>query len=171
VAGCALFDGNVQVATTSPYTINTAVTGTKTLTVRATDVAGNTFTSPAKTITVAFRTCVLTSSRQATFLPTYTLRLTLCDQNGVNRSASNISLTALAIDGTRDPIFNFSGLPLNYRFRYVSSGRYYEYTFFTGGLARGAHTLSFTTQPVPSRNIGTVELNKLATNIAPFTLR
>ncbi len=171
VEGCALFDGNVQVATTSPYTINTAVTGTKTLTVRATDVAGNTFTSPAKTITVAFRTCVLTSSRQATFLPTYTLRLTLCDENGVNRSASNIALTALAIDGTRDPILNFSGLQLNYRFRYVSSGRYYEYTFFTGGLARGAHTLSFTTQPVPSRNIGTVELNKLATNIAPFTLR
>jgi hypothetical protein len=171
VSSCALFDGNVQVATSSPYTINTSVTGTKSLTVRATDTAGNTATSPARTLTIGFKTCVLTSSRQATFLPTYTLRLTLCDENGVNRSASNITLTALAIDGTRDPIFNFSGLPLNYRFKYVSSGKFYEYTFFIGGLARGAHTLSFTTQPVPSRSIGTVELNKLATNTAPFTLR
>jgi uncharacterized protein YjbI with pentapeptide repeats len=176
ITSCALLDGTSVVSSSSDgssktFTINTSVTGTKSLTVKATDTAGNTFTSPARTLTIGFKTCVLTSSRQGTILPTYTLRLTLCDENGVNRSASNITLTALAIDGTRDPIFNFSGLPLNYKFKYVSSGKYYEYTFYTGGLAKGTHTLSFTTQPVPSRNIGTVELDKLATNFAPFTLR
>ncbi len=174
VAACELLDGGTVVATASgsPYTINTSTTGTKTLTVRATDAAGNTFTSPAKTLTIGFKTCVLSTSSQSLLLPVYTMRLQLCDENGVNRSASNITLTALAIDGTRDPIFNFSGLPLNYRFKYVSSGKYYEYTFYTGGLARNVdHTLSFTTQPVPSRAIGVVELNKLATNTATFRLR
>jgi hypothetical protein len=122
-------------------------------------------------LTIGFRTCVLNTSFQSSILPIYTLRLTLCDAAGNNLSASNIALTALAIDGTRDPIFNFSGLPLNYRFTYNSSGKFYEYTFYIGGLARGAHTLSFTTQPVPSRSIGTVALNRLATNSAPFTLR
>ena len=171
VASCALFDGDVQVATTSPSTINTSTTGARTLTVKATDIAGNTFTSPAKTLTVGFKTCLLSSSSQWNFVPIYTLRLTLCDEKGANKSASNIALTALAIDGTRDPIFNFSGLPLNYKFKYVSSGNYYEYTYYVGGLAKGAHTLSFTTRPVPSRNIGTVALAKLATNSAPFTLK
>ena len=174
VAKCELLDGDAVVATNSatPHTINTSIAGTKTLTVRATDAAGNTFTSPAKTLTIGFNTCVLSTSSQSKVLPIYTMRLRLCDENGVNKSASNITLTALAIDSTRDPIFNFSGLPLNYRFKYVSSGKYYEYTFYTGGLARNVdHTLSFTTQPVPSRSIGIGELNKLATNTATFRLR
>ena len=171
VASCALFNGATEVATSSPFTINTSTTGTASLTVQAIDAAGNTFTTPATTLTIGLGTCVLNTSRQLFLLPIYTIRLTLCDAAGNNLSDPNLVLTALAINGTRDPIFNFSGLPLNYRFIYNSAGKFYEYSFFIGGLPRGDNTLSFTTQPVPSRGIGTVALNELATNTATFRLR
>ena len=82
----------------------------------------------------------MNTSTQSTVLPICTLRLRLCDAAGNNLSTSDIVLTALAINGTRDPIFNFSGLPLNYRFTYNATGRFYEYTFYIGGLPGGVDT-------------------------------
>jgi len=169
IATCELLRGSTVVAAASPAPINTSTSGSQTYTVRATDVAGNTSLPAATTVTVGYQTCLRDDSFQSRILPIYTLRLTLCDAAGNNLSSESIRLTALTINGTRDPIVNFSGLALNYRFVYNSSQKYYEYTFFIGGLPQD-NTLSFTTQPVPSRNIPTAALNALATNTATFRL-
>jgi hypothetical protein len=171
LASCELLDGSTVLATTSPATVPTTTPGTRTLTVRATDRAGNTFVTPAVTVTVGPRVCVRGDSFQWRILPLYTLRFTSCDAAGNNISSAATRFTALAVNGTRDPIVNFSGFQLTYDARFVSSGRFYEYTFFVGGLPRGDNSLSFTTSPVPSRAPGPAELDRLATNRVTFRLR
>jgi hypothetical protein len=47
----------------------------------------------------------------------------------------------------------------------------FSYTIKTTGLAKGNHTLYFTTLSVPDRDVPLEDLQGLATNSAPFKLK
>jgi uncharacterized protein YjbI with pentapeptide repeats len=173
VATCELLDGTTVIATTSPATIDTTTAGTRTLTVRATDGAGNTFVTAPVSVTVGYRFCLNynpNDARRAGSAVKISIRV--CDAAGTTVRVSGLTLTALTVDGTADP---GPGAPGNsnpeYTFTFdgVSS---YEYTIKTTGLSAGFHDLFFTTIPVPNRSsLSLAELQALATNSVPFRLR
>ncbi|HSL74129.1 MAG TPA: hypothetical protein VK853_06665, partial [Ilumatobacteraceae bacterium] len=178
VATCELLDGTTVddttvIATTSPATIDTTTAGTRTLTVRATDAAGNTFVSAPVSVTVGYRFCLNYNPNDAKRAGSaVTLSIRVCDASGATLRISGLTLTALTVDGDVDPgpgAPGGSNPEYTFRFDGVAS---YSYTIKTTGLSRGFHDLFFTTIPVPNRSsLELPELQALATNSVPFRLR
>ncbi|HSP28976.1 MAG TPA: hypothetical protein VLN74_10550, partial [Ilumatobacteraceae bacterium] len=174
LASCELFDGTSPVA--PPFTIDTSIAGTHQLTVRATDLAGRTTTSAPITVTVAtYGICLLYDPTQEKNIGSnYTIKLRLCDSQGRNLSARNITLTALTVDLNLDPGPNFSGKANDgYEFRYNASDASYIYNLDTTALSAGNHRLYFTTRQVPKpRPSDPATLNTyIDAAPAPFALR
>jgi hypothetical protein len=178
VASCQLLDGTTVIGTTTGTTIGqapvpTTTSGPRTLTVRATDLAGNTFTSPARTITVGMRFCLNYDPNDAKRIGSaYQVSIRPCDAAGTTLRLPAMTITALTVDRSIDPgpgapggsnpayVFTFDG---------VST---YTYTIKTTGLAAGFHQLYFTPTAVPNRSSLTVtQLQALATNSISFRLR
>jgi hypothetical protein len=72
----------------------------------------------------------------------------LCNAGGANLSSSGIVVTATAVDGDPAKAVSFAGANDGNRFSEGFWGpngdEAYRYWLDTGGLAAGAHTLSFT---------------------------
>jgi hypothetical protein len=176
VKSCELLLDNVVVSSTTTgasttFTFGTLTSGSHTLTVRATDNAGNSFTKPTTTFASGYRVCLLYDPTVAKSIgSTFAVKLRLCDAAGNNVSSSAIALTALTVDGRLDPGTNDAGNANNgYLFRWVSSDSSYIYNLKTNGLSAGKHLLYFTTQAVPNRN--NLPLSPLPTNGAKFALK
>jgi hypothetical protein len=129
--------------------IPTGTQGTRTVTVTATDNAGNTFTA-TDTFAVPYRVCLDYDPDQAKNIGSnYTIKLTLCDADGANLSSNRITLIAANIDGDPelDPGPNDSGNANDgYEFRYRSSGYIYNLDtsgFDTTKIGPGKHFLVF----------------------------
>jgi len=123
-----------------------AVGSTKTFTVTASDVAGNTWTRSV-TYSVGYAICLLYDPASASPLGgTVPIKLRLCDGAGNNLSAPSITLTGISLDGSGNPPPpNFSGNSNNgFQFRYDAKLKGYIYNFSSAGLAVGDHTLDFT---------------------------
>jgi hypothetical protein len=175
LASCELFDGTTRVAVGSPYTIDTSTPGTHRLTVTATDLVDRTTTSEVITVTVAYGICLLYDpTLEKNIGSNYTIKLRLCDSQGRNLSARNITLTALTVDQSDDPGPNFSGKANDgYEFRYNATDASYIYNLDTTRLDAGSHLLYFTTRPVPKpRPTDPNVLNSYVDAApAPFALR
>ncbi len=169
-------DGTVVGSTTTgaltTYTFGSLSFGTHTLSVRATDVAGNQAAVATTTTFVAgYRVCLLYDPTQAKSIgATYVVKLQLCDAAGHNLSSRNITLTALTIDGLLNPGTNDAGNANNgYLFRFSANDSSYIYNLKTNGLPPGTHRLYFTTQPVPDRS--GLPTSPPPTNAALITLK
>ena len=179
IKSCALLVNGTPVTSTTngsttSYTLNTTTAGTQSITVSATDNAGNTYTSAAVTFTVGYKICLLYDPAQAKNVGSnYSITIQLCDWHDNNLSSKDIALTALTIDGLTPTSPNYQGnANSGYLFRYVQSNRAYTYNLDTTGLPRGPHNLWFTTQPAPTpRPTDPAVLQTFATNSAPFTLK
>ena len=143
----------------------------RTVQVTATDNVGF-VTTVTKTITIGYRTCLNYNPNQPKQVGSaYQVSIRLCDANGVTIPTPGLTLTALTVDGTNDP---GPGAPggSNPAYTFAYDGTSYTYTVKTTGLSKGRHDLYFTVRPVPNRSSLTVpELQALATNSAPFTLK
>jgi uncharacterized protein YjbI with pentapeptide repeats len=173
LAACELLDGTTVIATTSPATIDTTTVGTKTLTVRATDVARNTFVTDPVSVSVGYRFCLNYNPNDAKRAGSaVSVSIRVCDATGTTLRISGLTLTALTVDGSVDPgpgAPGGSNPEYTFRFDGVSS---YSYTIKTTGLRAGFHDLFFTTVPVPNRSsLSLAQLQALATNSVPFRLR
>jgi len=141
-------------------------TGAHSATVAATDVAGNSFTTPAESFTTAYAVCLDYDPTQAKNVGSnYTIRIRLCDADGNNLSDRQIKLVAVSIDGTREPEPNDSGNANSlYKFRFQSDR--YVYNLNTTNLddltLNEIHTLDFSV----TEQDGTVSYG-----VAPFTLQ
>jgi hypothetical protein len=155
-------------------------TGSRTVTITATDNVGLA-TTVTRTLRVGWLTCLLyDATAEKNIGSNYTIKIQLCDQNGVNKSSNRIKLTALTIDGAIDPGPSFSGNSnTDYEFRFTRNDSSYTYNLDTTGLPAGIHQLYFTTEtvtcppPTPElpRGCTLAELQALATNSAEFRLK
>jgi hypothetical protein len=177
VDSCALLDGTTVLWSSesgeqTEYVIDTSQSGTKSLSVRAIDKVGNELTTTPQDIVVGFRTCLNYDPNKAKKAGSaYSISITLCDSDGTPVPASGITLTALTVDGMNDP---GPGAPGGSNPAYVFSNdgnSTFSYTIKTTGLAKGNHTLYFTTLSVPDRDVPLEDLQGLATNSAPFKLK
>ena len=126
---------------------NTASVGAKSFTVNATDVAGNT-SQQSVNYTVTYGVSPLFDQTKANKSgSTIPIKLDLVDASGVNRSASNIVVTATAVTrlsnnapgalqdpGNSNPDFNF---------RYDAAFGGYVFNLKTTGYATGTYRLDF----------------------------
>ena len=178
IATCKLFEGATERvgtaagATSGTYPIPaTNAVGPSSFTVVATDNAGNTFTSALTNVFIGLRICLNYNPNSAKNIGSaYSVSITLCDPNAP--PATNVTLTALTIDGTVDP---GPGAPggSNPAYAFTFDGRgSYSYTIKTTGLPIGRHDLYFTAALVANRGGLTVpQLQALATYSTPFTLK
>jgi uncharacterized protein YjbI with pentapeptide repeats len=182
LASCQLFDGTTVLATATPTNggsasgsavIPTTTSGQRTLTVLATDLAGNTFTTAPQTITVGLRFCLNynpTTPNKVGSAVTVSVRP--CDAAGVTLRLPALTLTALTVDRKLDPgpgAPGGSNPTYTFRFDGVST---YTYTIKTDGFPAGDRVLYFTTAPVPNRSsLSLAQLNAFPANEAPFRLR
>jgi len=116
-----------------------------TLTVTATDVAGNSATS-SQPFTVVYGVCPQYQvDNPQPIGGTYALKFQLCDGDGANLSSPQIEVEAVTLDGTTVPPPNFQGNSnLGSLFRYSPRDKFYVYNLTTDELAAGPHTLEFT---------------------------
>jgi len=178
LASCLLLDGTAVIGSatgTAPgtATVSTTTAGQKTLTVQATDLAGNTFVTAPRTITVGIRFCLNYNPDDAKRAGSaFLASIRTCNAAGTTVRLPALTLTALTVDTRVDPgpgapggsnpayVFTFDG---------VST---YTYTIKTTGLGAGYHDLYFTTVPVTNRSsLNVIELQALATNSIKFRLR
>ncbi len=137
---------------------------------RATDTAGNTFTSAATNVFIGYKICLNYNPNSAKNIGSaYAVSITLCE---TNPPTTSVTLTALTVDGTNDP---GPGAPggSNPAYTFTLDGKgAYTYTIKTTGLSKGVHYLYFTAGPVPNRSeLSVTDLQTLATYSTPFTLK
>jgi hypothetical protein len=133
----------------SGASIDTATTGTKTFSVHATDVAGNT-SDQSVTYQVGFGVRALYDETKAHKAgSTIPIKLQLVDANGVNQSAASIVVSRASlvkIDNTAssavDPTVASTA---DADFRYEPGTGSYHYNLKTTGLTTGTWQLNFTT--------------------------
>ena len=151
----------VNQAVTNGQTLPTGANGSYTLTVTATDVAGNT-TTATRTYSVAYGVCLLyDASKPQPTGGTYVLKFNLCNAAGANLSSSQLSAVATLIDGTILPPPNFQGNSnFGFVFRLDGSTKSYNYNLDTTRIPAGSHTMGFTVNGVAAPNY-----------VLPFILR
>ena len=138
--------------TASSTTLDTSTVGTRTFTVTAVDVAGNTPTTPfSRDYTVGYNVCLqYDPNKPAPLGGTMVIKLQLCNAAGVNLSSPSIAVVATLIDGSIAPPPNFQGgSNLGNVFRFASGG--YIYNLDTSQLSTigaGTHSLGFTVNGV-----------------------
>jgi hypothetical protein len=128
VASCTAKVGSTSIA--NGGAIPTSAVGVYTLTVTATDVAGNT-TVQSVTYDVTYGICNFTPP----IGPVGSLlvfNVTLCDYTGKNVSSSSITISAVDVDGT---------MPESGNFTYVVVTNSYSFVLNTTGLPAGNHVL------------------------------
>lgn len=147
LAGPGVPDGQ---AVSNGATLPTSMAGLYTLTVSATDLAGNP-ASQFRTYTVAERYLVCRTYDPATKQngSAYAVSFRLCDAAGNTLSSSSIVVTAVSItnDATKvkTAVAPGGSNPTN---RFTLSGGIYSYTLKTTGLALGSYSLDFTVNGV-----------------------
>jgi len=173
VARCELLRGTQFLSASGSHQLDTSVPGAASLSVRATDRAGNSFTTASVSVVVGYKVCRDYDPTAAKRVgAAYAITIRLCDANNNTVAAAGITLTALTINGNVDPGPGApGGSNPSYTFSYSPSTSQFSYTLKTTGLPKGTNNFFFTTLPVPSRNIPMAELQALATNSTPFTLR
>lgn len=144
LSGVATCTGTVA----SGSNIDTSSLGTKTFTVTATDVAGNTSTASV-TYTVSYNICLLYNPMQPHHnqVP---IKLELCDFNNVNLSSASTVLTAVSVTPAGSVISPSN--PGNL-FRFdptIAPGGGYIYNLNTHGLPPGVYSLNFTVTGDPN---------------------
>jgi CSLREA domain-containing protein len=134
----------------------TGTGGQYTLTVTATDVAGNT-TTATRSYGIAYGVCLLYD--QTSLKPagsTFPLKFQLCDATGKNLSASSITVAATLIDGVIVPPPDFQGSSnLGFLFRYDPSSKGYIYNLDTTGIPvpPADHYMAFTVNGVAAQPV------------------
>jgi hypothetical protein len=179
IATCQLLLGDTVVdsdsATGGSYTFDAKTIGTTSFTVRATDRAGNPFTtSTPVNVLVGYRTCEDYNPNQAKRAGSaYPITVRLCDAIGNTVIVPGAVLTALTVNGLNDPGPQFPGNSNEaYQFRDNGDGSY-SYNVKTDGLLRATHRLYFTYLPLTEERstLTNDELQALATNFATFSTR
>ena len=154
ISTCELFDRGIRLSSnpTQPVALNTSQPGTSSLTVRATDSAGNVFTTAPVTVVVGYNVCLDYNPNAAKKAgAAYGITIRLCDGNNNTVQADGITLTALTIDGT--PIVDASapgGSNPTYTFSYSASTAQFSYNLKTDRPVEGP-SHSSTSPPFPYR--------------------
>ncbi len=161
---CGDVGSGIASCTASPATLDTSTPGTRSFSVTAVDVAGNSFVV-SQTYTVGYRICLLYDPLKANPLGgTVVIKLQVCDAAGTNLSSSKIVLKAVFIDGTIAPPPNFQGNSNNGQvFRNTSNPAAYIYNLDSSQLTQlvaGSHVMNFTIDGVAS-----------PAYVAPFVLK
>ncbi|HEY5422050.1 MAG TPA: hypothetical protein VIK05_01185, partial [Ilumatobacteraceae bacterium] len=146
VFSCADVGSGIASCTASSPTIDTSTPGTRSFTVTAVDVAGNSATL-TRSYTVGYNVCLQYDPNKANPLGgTMVIKFQLCNAAGQNLSSANITVTATLIDGTVTPPPNFQGASnFGNVFRFTSG--MYVYNLDTSQLptiGAGSHTIGFT---------------------------
>jgi hypothetical protein len=134
--------------------IDTSTLGTRTFTVNASDVAGNTATATV-TYTVAYGVSLqYDPTRPVQSGAAYPIRVRLVDANAVNLSSAKVPLTATGIVDSAGNVVQRFSIPFKFDPRLVM----YTLPVSTKGLADGTYALTF------------LALGDPTTHVAPFTV-
>jgi len=134
--------------------LNTAVAGPNTVTVNATDRAGNSNVSVAS-YTVVFNVCSLYDSNLAKKIGSaYPIKLQLCDAAGHNLSSSSIVVHAVGVtrvsSSTAAALDDTGNANADLDFRYDAALGGYIFNLSTNGYLTGTYRLNFTAGSDPT---------------------
>jgi hypothetical protein len=152
VFSCDDLGSGIGSCTASSSVLDTSTVGTRTFTVTAVDVAGNTRVK-TQTYTVGYAVCLeYNPQKPQSGTSTAVIKLQLCDDQGVNLTSPDMEVKATLIDGDTAPPPNYQGNS-NYGalFRFTGDSMAYNLDLSQlTELTKGYHTMSFTVDGVAS---------------------
>jgi hypothetical protein len=157
--------------------LDTATTGSKSITITAQDAAGNVATLTIN-YTVGYRVCLQYDPDSVTMVgAVVAIKLYLCDETGAEVPSDDLKLLAVSVDEELAPGPNDAGTA-NARFEFRDVGFGYIYNLDTDFLTAGPHTLDFIVLDGTNRHCAKLDPGNDAGEVgscttvyqAPFTL-
>jgi hypothetical protein len=157
--------------------LDTATTGSKSVTITAQDAAGNVATLTIN-YTVGYRVCLQYHPDSVTMVgAVVAIKLYLCDETGAEVPSDDLKLLAVSVDEELAPGPNDAGTA-NARFEFRDVGFGYIYNLDTDFLTAGPHTLDFIVLDGTNRHCAKLDPGNDAGEVgscttvyqAPFTL-